>query len=129
MLAWLIFHLEGKAQIWPVKAAQKSLWGLAIKEPRDNLGTGFGIRCRGKGGKRHIKAAPERANFQIIRPKVMAPLADTMGLIHGNQADIRFCQYPLHPARGQAFWRDIEKFQFAFGQTVPDRIGFFGRIA
>ena len=74
--------------IGPIKAAQKRRGRGPIKQPGDNFLLGLGIRRGGKGRQWHIQGAPQFANAQIVGTKIMPPLADTMGFVHGDHLHV-----------------------------------------
>ncbi len=82
-----ILGAELKVEIRPVEAVQEGLGVAPAEEPPHDLGAGLGI---GGGGQRHGLDAEARAQLadpEIIRAEVVAPLADAMGLVDGEQGD------------------------------------------
>ena len=59
----------------------------------------------------------------------MAPLADAMGFIHGDEADVGLVQHLDRSARGEAFRGHIEEFKCASFERAPDVVGFFFCVA
>ena len=100
LLARVVLGGEGKVDIGPVKAVQKGVGRGAVEQFLDDLGLGFGIGSGGEGGQRHVQRAPQFADAQVIGAEIMAPLADAMGLVHGDQADACAGQHVHRPRRG-----------------------------
>ena len=59
----------------------------------------------------------------------MAPLADAMRLVDGDQADTDAAQHLHGTAGGQPFRGEVEQLQRAGFERLPDRLGLFGGVA
>ena len=64
---------------------QKFARGCAIKQLLDDFDLCLSIRSRGERRQWYVQSATQFTNSQIIRAEIMAPLADAMRLIHGDQ--------------------------------------------
>ena len=120
LLARAVFDGKGQPYIGPVKAAQKGDGGRAVEQTGCDLGPRFGIGRGGKGRQRHAQRLPQSADAQVIGAKVVAPLADTMRLVHGNQAHP---DAPQHGHRGggcKPFGGQIKQLQSAFIKGCED---------
>ncbi len=106
-----VFCGKGQMNVGPVKPVQKHLWRFVIKQPTNDFFAGFRVGCGCKGGNRHIQRAAQVADAQIVRPKIMPPLADAMGFVDSNHTDANAPQHAHGSTRGQSFWRDVQKFQ------------------
>jgi hypothetical protein len=91
-----------QSDIGAVEAAQKDAWRATVKQALDNLGPRFGVGRGGKGRQGHVQNPPQIADAQIIGAEIVAPLADAMRFVHGNQT--AHARAPEHPfrARGPA---------------------------
>ena len=129
LLAGLVFDLEGKGKIGAVEAAQEGFGGFVIKQAVTDFRARFRIGGGGEGRDGDVEGAAQRADAEVIGTEIVAPLADAMGLVHGNQRDTGAGQHAFGAGRREAFGRDVEQFQGALFEAVPDRIGFFVGIA
>ena len=129
LLAGRLFDLKGQAQVGPVEPAQKGGGGDAIEQARHDFGPGFLVRRGGKGGKRHVQRAAQRADPQIVGAKVVAPLADAMRLVHGNQTGANATQHLHGCGRGQTFRCHVKQLDAAFVQALKNRLRLFPGIA
>jgi hypothetical protein len=129
LLARLVLDLEGEAQVRPVEAAQEDLGRLAIERARDDLVPGFGIGGGGEGGERHAQRAAQRADAQVIGAEIMAPLADAMRLVHGDQADTGAFQHALGAGRREPFGRDVQELQRPSSSACQTASVSSGRVA
>ena len=99
---------KGQVDIGPIEPAQELLRRAGAEQTLDDLGPGFRIRRGGKGGDRHVQRGAQFPDPQVIGAEIMAPLADTMGLVHGDQRHADPLQHVARPDRGQAFRRKIQ---------------------
>ena len=129
LLARLVLWLKGQRDIGAVEAAKKGFGRDPVKQAGDDLGPGFGIGGRGKGRKRQAKTATQITDPQVIGPEIMAPLADAMGLVHGDQGGLCPAQQALGPRIGQTFGGDIEQAQTAIIQGLKQFFGFLVGVA
>ena len=129
LLARGVLDLKGKPQVGPVEPAQKGGRGRAIEQARHDLGPGFFVRRGSKGGKRHVQRAAQLADAQVIGAEVMAPLADAMRLVHGNQPGADAAQHLHRCGRGQPFGRHVQKLDAAVVQALKHGLGLFFGIA
>ena len=84
LLARFILGCKGKVNIGAVKTFQKDLTITTRKQSLYNLITGFPVSRGRERGQGNVQRIPQRADTQVIRPEVMAPLTDTMGFVHRN---------------------------------------------
>ena len=120
---------KGEVDVGPVEAVQEPFGRGAVEQLFDDLVLRFGIRRRGERGQRHVQRAAQFADAQVIGAKIMAPLADAMRLVHGDQRDVDAPQHAHRRAGGEAFGRDIEQFERPCLQRLPDGGGLFLGIA
>jgi hypothetical protein len=103
--------MHGEVEIRPVKAADQY---QRVTHPQigDNrrLHTLGGCRSRRQQG-RIAEHFSDFAQAQIIRPEVMPPLADTVGLIDDEPGDLRTFE-GIHKGAGpKPLRRDIDQFE------------------
>lgn len=71
-------------------------------------------RCQRQAGDPQ-QASTQLAQFEVVRPKIMAPLGDAVSLIHcqvGQQAaGAQACQAGLERRRSHHLWSDVEELQ------------------
>ena len=99
--------LHGVAKVGAVKAGNESLGALEIK-----LGDDILLHpLRGGGGESHHghlwELPPQVLQIPIVRPEVVSPLGDAVGLVHGNEAELNVAQEFAELREGQAFRRRI----------------------
>jgi hypothetical protein len=58
------------------------------------------------------------AQVQVVRPKVMTPMADTVGFVHYEQAHLYLFEQLDKPLCGKALGRDIEEFKSLIEQRL-----------
>ena len=129
LVARLVFDGKRQMDVRAVKAAQKDLGLLAVKQPRDNLGAGFFIRRGGKRRQWHAQSPAQVADPQVIGAKIVAPLRHAMRLVHRDQADANPAQHAKRARRCQPLWRDVQQLQPPCVQCCIDRLGFLIGIA
>ena len=69
------------------KPRRKLLRRAPAEQPRGDLGARFGVGGGGERGQRHIERRSQFADAQVVGPEIVAPLADAMRLVHGDQPD------------------------------------------
>ena len=111
LLTRLIFRCKGQMNVRPIKTAQEYLDIPTSKELRNNLISRLCIGGGRQSNQRHIKRRTQLPNPQIVRAEIMAPLADTMRLINGNQTNIRAMQHLADIAGGQALRRHVQQLE------------------
>ena len=129
LAARIVLGGKGQVDIGPVKPVQESLRRLPVKQPRHDLFAGLAIRRRGKGRQRHVKRAAQLADAQVIGAEIMAPLADAMRLVHGDQRHADAPQHAQRRPRSQPFGRDIQQLEPPGLQRIPHFGGLFLGIA
>ena len=129
LLSWAVFHIKSQGNIGPVKAVQKRLWGFLRKQLFNNFFACFLIGGRRERSKRYIQTLPQRPNPQVIRPEIMPPLADAMGLVYRNERDIRPLQHVESCSSRKPFWCHIKQLQAALGQGIKYSLRFFFGVA
>ncbi len=129
LLARAVLGLERQVDVRSVETAQEGLRPLAPEQAGDDFLLRLGVGGRGEGRKRHAQRAAQFADAQVIGPEIVAPLADAMRLVHGDQRHARLCQHPLRPARGQPFRREVEQLERAVVQRAEHGVGLFLGIA
>ena len=117
---------DGVADVGPVEARRKHPRSLEA-EPLDDVGAGDGIGGGGERNARHAgKQLGDAGEIAIFRAEVVAPLADAMRLVDGEQGDPRVRQHLAEARRRQPFGSDIEQVELAARQRAPDGSGVFG---
>ena len=89
----------------------------------------------GGGGQRHQRHAgklvAKRRDLPVFRPEIMAPFADAMGLVDGEQVHVPFLQILEKAGQHQPLGGDIEQLELALvepAQAGPGKAGGEGRI-
>ena len=76
-------------------------------------------RSRGReGDHRHVHQFAQRADFQIIRAEIIAPLRDAVRLVHDDVAEGQDLQVRLEQRRAQALRRDVQELEIPVGSVV-----------
>ena len=76
---------------------------------RANVRLRFEVGRRGDGHARHAgEAIRELAERAIVRPEIVAPLADAVRFVDGNQRDRALFEEIEEALREQSFGRDVE---------------------
>ena len=85
-------------------------------QPRQDLVADHG---RGRGGAgQHPglrQLGQELAELQILGPEVVAPLADAVGLVHGDERTVQIAEQGAKTGEGQALGRDVNQLVLAAG--------------
>jgi hypothetical protein len=130
LLARAVLGLEGEAQVRAVEAAQEGARLGAAEEPCGDLGAGLGIGGRGeRDGLDAVEEAPQLADAQVVGAEVVAPLADAMRLVDGEQADADPAQQAAGAGGGEALGRHVEELQLAPAEGRHHRVGLFRAVA
>src|SRR5690606_10413909 len=80
---------------------------------------------RGKGNEGHLRMeSSDFGNIQIGLPEVIAPLRDTVRLVHSYHIDIHLFESFNEQIGFQSFWRDIEKLIIPINAIVQNGIDF-----
>jgi hypothetical protein len=88
-------------------------------ELRADVGLGFEIGGGGDGHARHAgEAIRELAERAIVGPEVMAPLADAVRFVDGDERDRALFEEIEEALREEAFGRDVEEIELAFACGV-----------
>ena len=107
-----LFRLCGEGEIGPVEARHMDRRLGEVQLGKDvvaRAGVGGGGHRKARHTGEQILQPPERA---IVRPEIMAPLADAVGFVHGDQRDLHLGE-ALGQPRAHAFRRDIEQIHLA----------------
>ena len=129
LVARAVLDGEAQADVRPVEAAQEGGGRLAVEEPRDHLGPGLDIGRGGEGGERHGQITAQLTDAQVIGAEVMAPLADAMRLVHGDQPDAHALEHGDGARQGQPFRREVEELEPPGIQRAEDLFGLGLRVA
>jgi len=127
-LATLVVAGQGAdADVRAVEAGPEQRAVLQPQLPLDVL-----HRARvGGGGQRQPgdlwEALRQDRQGAVLRPEVMAPLADAMRLVDREEGDRGFVQARQGAFGRQALGRDIEQLKVAVVQVAPHRAGLVGR--
>ena len=77
---------------------------------------------RGRGGQRHHrhfrKKAAQLGKLAVFGPEIMAPFADAMGFVHGDEIRLPVPQIFQEPRKHQPFGRHVEEPKFAVMQPA-----------
>ena len=83
---------------------------------------------RGGGGERHEghagKMIAQIGDLPVFRPEIMAPFADAMGLVNGDEPDLPALQIGDHAREHQALGRGVEQTVFPLMQAAQPPPGF-----
>ena len=87
------------------------------------------FRRRGGGECDHgsIHALPQLAYVQVVGAEVVAPLGDTVRLVHHQETDLKHVQVGSEKRRAEALGRHVEELAVAVGGVVQGRIHFAAR--
>ncbi len=85
--------------------------------------SGVAVAVRARTGT-PSKYLPERTDLQVGGSEIIAPLGDTMGLIHSKQVYIHIPDPGPEQFGGQAFRRYIEEFEIPINTIVQGDINF-----
>jgi hypothetical protein len=76
---------DAVADVRAVEAGDK-LFRIVQVQAADDLGAGAGVGGGGKGDARHVRELlVQQAEFEVIGAEVVAPLADAVGFVDGEQ--------------------------------------------
>ena len=92
-----------------------------------NVGAGGRVGGGGQRHARHVEAVEQWAQQAIVGAEVVAPLADAMRLVHGDQRQLGALEEVLEALIGGALRRDIEQVQLTIGEGAHDRRPVFVR--
>ncbi len=123
LLAGFQFGGESQVNVGSVKSAKKYPRPRPGEQPRYDLGPGFRVRGRGERRQWHVQSAPQRPDPKVIRPEIVAPLADAMGLVHRQKRHTRLGQHPVRSTRRKSLGRHVEKFQVTPLKRIEYRAG------
>jgi hypothetical protein len=127
--AGLVLRAEGERQVRPVEAAEEGRRLAAFEETLGDLRAGVGV---GGGGQRDGLDAAEPgaqgADAEIVRAEVVAPLADAMGLVDGEELDAGAGEQARRAGGGEALGRHVEELQAALVEGLEDGLALVGRI-
>ena len=118
----LVLRLEGQRDVGAVEAVEEHL-GLVLEEPRRDLRARLRVCRRGEGRERHAQRAPQRADPQVVRAEVVAPLAHAMRLVHRDERAVRAPEHPFRAGGGEALGGDVEQLQQTRIDRLPDLRG------
>jgi len=113
----------------PIEAPQEGLGRTPVEKPRDDLGPRLLVRGCGKGGERYVQRALQRADPEVVGAEVVAPLADAMRFVHGDQARADAPEERQCCARGEPFGRHVKELQPAFVEACEDGLRFLLGVA
>ena len=115
-------------QVGTVEAVKEAFGRGVVEKLGDDFVLCFGIGRSGEGGDWDVQGTTEIADPKVIGAEIMAPLADAMGLVHGNERHARAAEETHGTARCKLLGRDVEKLECAAIVSVQHRIGFFERV-
>jgi hypothetical protein len=128
LLARLVLGLEGEVRLGRSKPRRKTS-GASPSKQRVTISSRVSASAVAvKAASGTPSARRSVADAQVIGAEIMAPLADAMRLVHGDQADPG-AQHALRARGGQPLGRDVEQLQPPSSSASPDGIGFLGRVA
>ena len=98
----------------------EDIFGLEFQPQLDILYY-FGCGGGGEGQYGHLREnLANLRDFQIRRPEIVAPLRDTVRLVHGNHGDWHPLEVHLKVFCLKSFWGNVEKTVFMVKETVVD---------
>ena len=119
MTRWSVLAREALA----LRSADSCRFGRA-KEATKTSAPSSRSECRMSARVRASAVAGKQlgqpAQVAVVGAEVVAPLADAVGLVDGDQAERQFGQPVQHGAGGQALGRDVEQVQLARPRRAPD---------
>ena len=109
---------DGETQVRTVEAGHEDV-GLTSKQPRDDVLARHGIRGRREGAEHGAgKALRQFGEAAIVRPEIVAPLGDAMGLVDGKPRRAMTGEAFQRVRDHQPFRRDVEEAQAALAQQA-----------
>ena len=116
----LAARLDRIADIGPVEARDETL-RLLQPELAGDVGACLGVGRRGERNAGHArKALRQHGEAPVVRAEIVAPLADAMRLVDGEQRERRPVQHVEEARRGEALGRHIDEVEPAFAQRPLD---------
>ncbi len=127
------FHLRFRdarrnvnAQVRPVESGANDVGFFNVKSASNVGSDGRRRGCRQAQNAADIQFLGELRQLEIIGAKIMAPLADAMRFVHGQQRNLQSPQGLLEALVGQPFRRDVEQAQLALREVVHRLAVFIG---
>ena len=112
------FALGAEHEVRAIKRGDKAL-GVFELQLRANIRLRFEVGRSGDGHARHAgEAVGELAKRAIVRPEVVAPLADAVRFVDGDERDRALFEEIEKALREQTFGRDVEQIESAFARGV-----------
>ena len=129
LLARVVLFDQGVADVGPVEAADEDA-GVLQLQALDHVGTGVVVGGGGQRQARHVREAlVQHAELQIVFTEVVAPLADAVRLVDGEQAEqaalVQAGQLRLKAQVGDALGRGVEHHHAAGHHLALDALGVF----
>ena len=85
------------------------------------------VRRRREGGRLHVaEFLPERSDRQVVRPEIVAPLADAVRLVDGKEGDAA-AAHEAHAPR-QALRCQVEELQLSARKRLHDAVVLLARV-
>ncbi len=120
------FCRDAISQIWPVETGDVARGIFQVQLPDDVAAHALG----GSGGERHRWHAgehlPQRRKLPVFRAEIVAPFADAMRLVNGEQVHVPLLQIFDKAGQHQPLGRDVEQPKFAVVQAAQSRTRFAG---
>ncbi len=113
-----VLGAEGEMDVRPVESLEEEPRLGAVEEPPDDLLPRLRVRRRGEGGERHPERPAQLPDPEVVGPEIVPPLADAMGLVHGDRGDLRPPQHARR--RTEPLRREIEDLQAPRLQPLED---------
>ncbi len=102
---------DGVADVRPIETGEVQLGAVEPEAPADILaGLGIGRGCQGETRHPGI-ALGEHGELQVFGPKVMAPLADAMGLVDGEESDLHAIEELQEGRQDEPFRSDVDEIE------------------
>jgi len=118
---------DGVADVRTVEARREDARIVEL-QPVDEIVARLRIGRRRQRHARHAgEAFPQHGELEIFRPEVVAPLADAMGLVDGEEADPDACEQSEKSVADKTLGRHIEEIEIALRQRDADVPGFLRR--
>ena len=118
LVVGLVFRNDAVGQVGTIETGDIT-FRLAQFQMRDDV---LAHAAGGGGGKRHEwhfrEKFPQIGNLAVFRTKIVAPFADAMRLVHGDEADVPALQIFEKTGQHQPLRRGVEQAIFAVVQTA-----------
>ncbi len=108
------------SQIGPVEAGHKPCGRAQPQLVLDVIAHLLSGRCGERDERRVFAQLSEYSQVAVVRPELVSPLRDAVGLVHGDQADFKRVQELLETGLNDALRRDVQQLEIALERRPLD---------